>query len=70
MKALTGKQVDLLIEELGNLRDSARDTSTDFTENSAVCNIYVGKADGFDIAISFIKAMAGENDEKATGKKN
>lgn len=70
MKALTEEQVDLLIEELGNLRDAATITSNNFEDNIATGNIYVGKADGLDIAISFIRAMAGEKHEKATGKKN
>lgn len=38
MKALTGKQVDLLIEELSNLRDSARDTSTETGEACGYSN--------------------------------
>lgn len=64
-ESLNEKQIDLLIEELSNLRDSAKDRSYDLAEDKAVSRIYTGKADGFDVAISLIKAMVGENDEKA-----
>lgn len=63
---LTKKQVDLLIEELSNLRESAKDRSYDLNEDKAIIRIYTGKADGLDVAISLIKAMTGENDEKAS----
>lgn len=66
MKALTEKQVDLLIEELSNLRDSAKYRSYDMNEAKAIVRIYTGKTDGLEVAISLIKAMAGENDEKTS----
>lgn len=65
-KGLNEKQVNLLIEELSELRDSAKDRSYDMTEDKAIYRIYAGKADGLDIAISFILAMAGENNEETS----
>lgn len=66
MKGLGKKKVALLIEQLEELRDAAKDKSYDFTEDKSISRIYTGKADAFDVAISFIKTMAGEKNEETS----